>query len=85
MPSPPSSPSPRRSATVPTFHSVFFDYLGRKPEVQASYEAIQARIANGPEAILDTRLDRYLGIVERPATRPSPVPRPRRPPLSLRP
>ncbi len=53
---------------APTFHSLFFNYLSRKPEVKAVYEEIQLRIEQGPEAVLDSRARRYLEMVREGAT-----------------
>ncbi len=50
---------------APTFHSLFFNYLGRKPEVESIYNEIQQRIEAGPEAVYDKRLSRYVSMVKR--------------------
>lgn len=50
---------------APTFHSLFFNYLDRRPEVQRIYEAIQQRIGQGTEAVQENRWQRYRKAVAR--------------------
>jgi hypothetical protein len=43
---------------APTFYKGLFAYFERKPEVKAGYERIQARIAQGPEAVESARVEK---------------------------